>query len=104
MPAVRYQPTSKMQAVRRDVALLVDDKVPIEAMVEAFLAVKTAHVMGVGLFDLYRGENLDAGKKSLAFRIVMQDTERTLTDVECDTVVARFVEVMSQEFGATLRK
>ncbi|MFM7461067.1 MAG: hypothetical protein ACKO15_09565, partial [Burkholderiales bacterium] len=42
--------------------------------------------------------------KSLAFRIVMQDTERTLTDVECDAVVARFIEVISHKFSATLRK
>ena len=104
MPAIRYQAISRMPAVRRDVALLVDDKVSIQSMVDAFFALKTPNVVDVGLFDLYRGKNLDAGKKSLAFRIVMQDTARTLTDVECDTVVARFVEVMSQEFGATLRK
>jgi len=104
MPAIRYQAISRMPAVRRDVALLVDDKVSIQSMLDAFFALKTPNVVDVGLFDLYRGQNLDAGKKSLAFRIVMQDTARTLTDVECDTVVARFVEVMSQEFGATLRK
>jgi phenylalanyl-tRNA synthetase beta chain len=100
----RFQPISKMQAVRRDVAVLVDDAVPVQAMIDRFLALKTANLVDVALFDVYRGQNLDSGKKSLAFRIVMQDTERTLTDVECDTVVAKFVEVMSQEFGASLRK
>jgi phenylalanyl-tRNA synthetase beta chain len=99
-----YRPISRLPAVRRDVALLVDDGVPIQAMLDAFHALKTPKVVEVGLFDLYRGQTLDAGKKSLAFRIVMQDTESTLTDVECDTVVAKFVEVMSQKFGASLRK
>jgi phenylalanyl-tRNA synthetase beta chain len=101
---LRFQPVSKMQAVRRDVALLVDDAVPVQAMIDRFLALKIASLIDVALFDVYRSQNLDSGKKSLAFRIVMQDTERTLTDAECDTVVARFVEVMSQEFGASLRK
>ena len=99
-----FQPISKMQAVRRDVAILADDTVPVQAMISAFLALKIPTVSDFALFDVYRGQNLDAGKKSLAFRIVMQDTARTLTDVECDTVVAKFVEVMSQKFGASLRK
>jgi phenylalanyl-tRNA synthetase beta chain len=102
--APRFHPISKMQAVRRDVALLVDDSVPVQAMIDHFSALKTANLVDLMLFDVYRGQNLDSGKKSLAFRIVMQDTDRTLTDVECDTVVAKFVEVMSHKFGATLRK
>ncbi len=104
LPEVRYAPISKMQAVRRDVAILVDDGVSIGAITEAFEGLKIPNIVDFGLFDVYRGQNLDSGKKSLAFRIVMQDTERTLTDVECDTVVAKFVEVMSHKFGATLRK
>jgi phenylalanyl-tRNA synthetase beta chain len=102
--APRFHPISKMQAVRRDVALLVDDSVPVQAMIDHFLALKTANLVDLMLFDVYRGQNLDSREKSLAFRIVMQDTERTLTDVECDTVVAKFVEVMSHKFGAKHRK
>ena len=101
---LRFQPISKMQAVRRDVAVLVDDAVPVQAMIDRFLALKIPNLVELALFDVYRGQNLDSGKKSLAFRIVMQDTEKTLTDVQCDTVVANFVDVMSQEFGASLRK
>jgi phenylalanyl-tRNA synthetase beta chain len=103
-PELRYQAISRMQAVRRDVAFLVDDSVSIQAITDAAHALKIPNLIDFGLFDLYRGQNLENGKKSLAFRIVMQDTDRTLTDVECDQVVAQFVEVMSQEFGATLRK
>jgi phenylalanyl-tRNA synthetase beta chain len=101
---ILYQPISRMQAVRRDVALLVDDSVSIQAITDATKRLKLANLIDFGLFDLYRGQHLENGKKSLAFRIVMQDTERTLTDIECDQVVAQFVNVMSHEFGATLRK
>ncbi len=101
---IQYQPISRMQAVRRDVALLVDDSVSIQAITEATMKLKLPNLIDFGLFDLYRGQHLENGKKSLAFRIVMQDTERTLTDPECDQVVAQFVNVMSHEFGATLRK
>jgi len=98
-----YQPISRMQAVRRDVALLVDNGVSIQAITAVANQLKIPNLIDFGLFDLYRGQHIENGKKSLAFRIVMQDTERTLTDVECDHAVAQFIKVMYQEFGATLR-
>ncbi len=101
---VHVKGISRMQAVRRDVALLVDESVSLQAITDAAKAIKMAYLVDFALFDFYRGPHLESGKKSLAFRIVMQDTERTLTDVECDQVVVNFVEVMSQKFGATLRK
>jgi phenylalanyl-tRNA synthetase beta chain len=102
--ATGFSPPSKMQAVRRDVAFVVPESVLAGQVQALFWGLNLPQVVDFGLFDFYRGANLESGKKSLAFRIVMQDTERTLTDIECDVVVARFVEAMSQEFGATLRK
>ncbi len=95
---------SRMQAVRRDVALLFNDDIPVQSIVDAVKSRKYPSITQFALFDLYRGNGLAAGQKSLAFRIVMQDTELTLTDMACDLVVAEIVKVLSQEFGATLRK
>ena len=69
----------------RDLALLVDEAVPAQALLDA-LHGGTARplVQDVRLFDLYRGKGVETGKKSLAFRVVMQDTEKTLTDAEAD--------------------
>ena len=99
-----YQPISRMPAVRRDVAMMVAETVGVQALVDAVLALKIREVIDFSLFDLYRGANLPVGQKSLAFRIVMQDTDRTLTDVECDKFVLQIVEVMSKQYGATIRK
>ena len=60
-------------------------------------------VQAVGVFDLYQGPNLPAGKKSLAFRVVMQDTARTLTDAEADAAMAQLTELLAAKFGAKLR-
>jgi phenylalanyl-tRNA synthetase beta chain len=60
-------------------------------------------VQEVRLFDLYQGSNLPAGKKSLAFRVVMQDTERTLTDAEVDAAREALVALWGRRFGATPR-
>ena len=99
-----FRAVSRMQSVRRDIAVLVDEGVEMQAILDAVNRVKSAFMVEFSPFDLYRGENLPAGKKSVAFRILMQDTERTLVDSETDRQVAEILQVLSQEFGATLRK
>ncbi len=99
-----YRPISRMQIVRRDLAVLVDDMVEIQALLDAVKGAKLPFVIEFSPFDLYRGQNVVAGKKSVAFRILMQDTDRTLVDSEADKKVSEILEVLSKEFGATLRK
>ncbi len=102
--ALRYQATSKMPAVRRDIALLFSDNTPVQAIIDTIKAQNLPLVNDFALFDVYAGKNLDAGRKSLAFRIVMQDTEKTLTDSESDAVVSQIVKVLGDKFDASLRK
>jgi phenylalanyl-tRNA synthetase beta chain len=102
--APRFQPISRMQAVRRDLAFLVDDRISTGVMIEAVKPVLTPQVTEFALFDIYRGQNMETGKKSVAFRVLMQDTDRTLTDEEADGTVRAIIDVLSSKFGATLRK
>jgi phenylalanyl-tRNA synthetase beta chain len=99
------QPTlpSRFPPVVRDIALLVDAGLPAQAFLDAAQAEKPPIVQGVGIFDLYQGQSLPPGKKSLAFRVVMQDTERTLTDAEADSARQALVELWGRRFGAKLR-
>ena len=99
-----YQPVSRMQTVRRDIAVLVDDQLEMQALIDTVKGAKISSIIDFSPFDLYRGENLGGGKKSVAFRILMQDTDRTLVDSEADKIVAEILQVLSKEFGATLRK
>jgi len=61
-------------------------------------------VESVEVFDVYRGKGVENGKRSLAFRVLMQDTRRTLTDAEADDVMARAITLLERSFGAQLRK
>ena len=99
-----YQSISRMQAVRRDIAVLVAESASAQALIDSVNSLKKPGLIEFALFDLYRGNSLPGGVKSLAFRIVMQDTDRTLTDSECDKIVSEIVEALSQKHGATLRK
>ena len=95
---------SRMQILRRDIAILVGEEVPMQALIDAVTHAKIASVVEFSPFDIYRGESVALGEKSVAFRILMQDTERALVDSEADKKVAEILEVLSKEFGATLRK
>jgi len=104
LPPPRFVPPSKYPPVVRDMALLVDAGVPAEALLQAMEAGKPAIVASIRLFDLYHGTGVPAGRKSLAFRVVMQHTERTLTDAEADAARDALVSLLGQKFSASLRK
>ncbi|MGH8748742.1 MAG: phenylalanine--tRNA ligase subunit beta [Burkholderiales bacterium] len=94
---------SKFPPVVRDVALLVDSKLPAQALLDAIEAARSPIVQEVRIFDLYQDKSLPKGRKSLAFRVVMQHTERTLTDAEADVARDALIALLAREFSATLR-
>jgi len=99
----QYREVSKFPPVIRDLALVVDESVPAQALLDAMQASRPAVVQDLWLFDLYRGKGVDAGKKSLAFRVVMQDTSKTLTDVETEAAMAQLLQILAERVGAKLR-
>ncbi|HEX5091323.1 MAG TPA: phenylalanine--tRNA ligase subunit beta [Burkholderiales bacterium] len=94
---------SKFPPVTRDIAMIVSTNISSQAFLDAVAAEKPRIVQEVRVFDLYQGANLPQGTKSLAFRVVMQDTERTLTDAEADAARDALVELWGRRFGATPR-
>jgi phenylalanyl-tRNA synthetase beta chain len=99
----QYEEVSKFPAVTRDLSVEVGDDVPAHALLEALAATRPGLIQEVRLFDLYRGQNISEGRKSLAFRVVMQDTARTLTDAEVDAAMAELEQVLLTRFGAQRR-
>jgi phenylalanyl-tRNA synthetase beta chain len=99
----RFSGISRMPAVRRDLAFLVAEGTPVGRILEALRGRVPGFVREVEVFDQYRGKGVEAGKKSLALRIVMQDTDRTLTDSEVEGVVASIREQLNEQFQAKPR-
>jgi len=93
---------SRFPPVRRDLAVLVDESVAVHSLIAAMEAEKAPNVVELALFDLYRGKGVEQGKKSLAFRVLLQDTQKTLTDNEIEENVARLVAALQRQ-GAQLR-
>ena len=101
LPAL--EEVSKLPGLRRDLAVLVDDVIPAGAMLDRLREGLPKIVENVEVFDVYRGKGVENGKRSLAFRVLMQDTRRTLTDADADEVVATALSLLEQSFGAKLR-
>jgi phenylalanyl-tRNA synthetase beta chain len=99
----RYREVSKYPPVIRDRAMEFDETLPAARILEEMERNRPPVVKEIRLFDFYRGKGVERGKKSLAFRVVMQDTARTLTDAEADTAMAQLTELLAAKFGAKLR-
>jgi phenylalanyl-tRNA synthetase beta chain len=99
-PLLRASP---FQPVERDFAFLVDAREPAEKILRAAKGADKALIQSVGLFDLYEGERIEAGKKSVAISVLLQPTERTLTDAEIEAVSQKIVAAVAKATGAVLR-
>ncbi|PIV72612.1 MAG: hypothetical protein COW56_08125 [Rhodocyclales bacterium CG17_big_fil_post_rev_8_21_14_2_50_68_7] len=98
-----FREPSRFPPVLRDLALVVPRGVAADQLLDALRAAAPPLVRELRLFDLYQGPGVDPGEKSIAFHIVMQDTERTLEDSEADATVALLTHVAQGRFGARLR-
>ena len=103
LPFPVYKEVSRFPAVVRDLALVVPQAQHLGPLLDALKKMAPPIVRDLKLFDLYQGKGLNENEKSLAFRIVMQDTQRTLEDAEVEAAVAVLLAVATQDFNASLR-
>ncbi|MCB5189241.1 phenylalanine--tRNA ligase subunit beta [Methylobacillus arboreus] len=98
-----YAQVAKFPPVRRDIAVVVDEITPIQSLLDTMRSSKNTLISEISLFDVYRGKGIAEGKKSLAFLVLMQDTQKTLTDAEADAVMAELLDLLVRHHGAALR-
>ncbi|HEY1326575.1 MAG TPA: phenylalanine--tRNA ligase subunit beta [Casimicrobiaceae bacterium] len=104
VPVPQGRPVSRLPVVRRDLAVVLDDALPAQAVHDALVGAGVPYVEAIQPFDVYRGTGLPPGKKSLAILVLIRDTERTLTDTEIEGVVGALRRVLEDRFGAELRQ
>lgn len=98
-----YQPLPRFPGIKVDVAVSCDESTSAGELIELIEQAGKKQVSGVELFDLYRGESIGAGRKSLAFHVLLQSDTKTLTDKDEGKFLKRFEKLVS-EVGAELRK
>ncbi|MFZ2854821.1 MAG: phenylalanine--tRNA ligase subunit beta, partial [Rhodocyclaceae bacterium] len=99
----QFAEVSRQPPAIRDLAIVVEQELQLQQLIDGLKANRPTIVQDIRLFDVYTGKGVGFGKKSLAFRIVMQDTQRTLQDAEVDAVMQQLVAYLQQAFAAQLR-
>ncbi|KTC87374.1 MULTISPECIES: phenylalanine--tRNA ligase subunit beta [Legionella] len=102
--SVRYQQISKFPQIRRDLSMLADNEVSA-AQIEAAVrqVVNTAWLKAFDVFDVYTGESIPPGKKSLAIALTLQDNTRTMIDSEINAIISAIINKLKEEFSIILR-
>ncbi|MFK5913048.1 MAG: phenylalanine--tRNA ligase subunit beta [Woeseiaceae bacterium] len=99
-----FHPLSKFPTIRRDIALVMDEAITAQAVHDCIKQSAGESLSKFELFDVYRGEGIDFGRKSLALGLTLQDLSRTLTDTEVDKELNKIIGVLKESLGATLRE
>jgi phenylalanyl-tRNA synthetase beta chain len=102
-PAVRYQPLPRYPAVQRDLALLVPAEVTAGEIESAIRELRLPLLTRIALFDVYAGDQVPPGWRSLAWSLTFQAPDRTLRDAEVTALFARIVQEIGERFKAEVR-
>ena len=101
--ATTYRPLPQTPASERDLALIAPEGVTAAQVSETIVEAGGPHLEDVGLFDVYEGEGVPAGARSLAFRLRFRSSERTLKDKEVDKSVQAISRRLEEGLGVELR-
>ncbi|RMG53433.1 MAG: phenylalanine--tRNA ligase subunit beta [Gammaproteobacteria bacterium] len=99
----KFSEMSKFPAIRRDLAVVVDADVPAMALLDSIRELAIPQVRECHIFDVYSGEGVASGRKSIALGLILQDLSRTLSDEEVDSMMTQIVSRLEQEYKAALR-
>ena len=100
----QYAPVSKFPAVRRDLAVIVVEEVTAAALTRVVRDAAGELLHDVIVFDVYRGAGIENGLKSVALGLILQETSRTLTELEIDGVISAVINSLSSELNASIRE
>jgi len=100
---LQMQKISKFPTIRRDLAIVIDESVPLAVLQENVTVSASGLLSELRVFDVYRGPGIESGRKSIALGLILQDSSRTLTDVDADAVMTSVVARLRDELSATIR-
>jgi phenylalanyl-tRNA synthetase beta chain len=102
--SLKYQEISKFPEVRRDLSLVLDEKVTFNEIKALTLKTERKLISSINVFDVYQGENLGEGKKSYSVSYILEDPNQTLKDKVIDKVMNKLINVYEKELNAIIRR
>ena len=99
-----YKPLPKYPAITRDIAFVVEDSMQVGDIIDVIKGVGGKLLENVELFDVYRGQQIEEGKKSVAFALRYRDSQKTLTDEEVTKIHSKILKALEERLGILLRE
>jgi phenylalanyl-tRNA synthetase beta chain len=100
----QHQEISRFPQVRRDIAVVVDESVPLSALADRVVFTASTLLQNLRVFDVYRGPGVETGRKSIALGLIFQDISRTLTDDDVERLIASIVADLRVSLNAKIRE
>jgi phenylalanyl-tRNA synthetase beta chain len=100
----QYREISRFPQVRRDLAVVVDETVALSALVERVVLAASSLLCDLRIFDVYRGQGVETGRKSVALGLIFQDISRTLTDDDVEQLMASIITDLRVSLNARIRE
>lgn len=101
---LKYKPISKYPSIKRDISILIDEQIQVADILKNINNLASETLTNLELFDVYQGEGIENGKKSLALGLTFQATSSTLKDEEVETIMGIVFDGLHNNFGAKLRE
>ena len=98
-----FSPVPKFPPIKRDLAIVVDEKMQAQFLLDEIKEKGGEFLQNTKVFDIFQGESIGAGKKSLAFNLTFYSLERTLTEEEVESQMKQILEALEAKFSAKLR-
>lgn len=102
-PAIKFTDIPQYPSVTRDIALVMDQDIPVHDVVRSICKAGQRFIVDTKIFDIYEGERIESGKKSVAIALTFQDASKTLDDATINATMEQILNVVSKEYGAHLR-
>ncbi len=100
---IKFKPISKYPAIERDLAFVLDDQIQMKQVIDIIKEESSDMLYSVSLFDIYKGDQIPSNKKSLAFTCKFSSLEKTLVDVEIESIVSNIICQVENKLGGKLR-
>jgi phenylalanyl-tRNA synthetase beta chain len=100
----KFEKLSRFPSIRRDLAIVVNVETPTGALCDVITQQAGSLLQDLRVFDIYQGSGIESGRKSVALGLILQDSSRTLTDTDVDSVITAITSRLEKQFRATLRE
>lgn len=101
---LKFREVSKYPAIRRDIAVIVDDKMLAQTLMSAIVKSVGPLLRDIWVFDVYQGRGIDPGRKSIGFGLLLQHPSRTLVEEEVNSLMDKLIRLLKEQYHAILRE